>query len=194
MAEPRDKGLVLDASTGINLVATGRFSEIIVGLGRTVYISRSAYEECAVNPRTGEKDAELLLSFVEREQLSLEHLKDAEAELWLDLMEADPPDDLGDGESATIALAAMRALYAVLDDRKAIRVARARFPSIQIVSTVELLREPGVEECLGIAGVGDAVFDALRFARMRVPPEHEDWVRNLIGAERASLCRSLKRR
>jgi hypothetical protein len=46
---------------------------------------------------------------------------------------------------------------------------------------------------LGNTAVADAVFDALRFARMRVPPSLLKWVVDLIGAERAAMCECLPR-
>ena len=46
---------------------------------------------------------------------------------------------------------------------------------------------------LGYDGTADAVFNALRLARMRVPPSALKWVAELIGPERFALCECLPR-
>ena len=46
---------------------------------------------------------------------------------------------------------------------------------------------------MGDGGAADAVFNALRMARMRVPPSALKWVVELIGPERAAMCECLPR-
>jgi hypothetical protein len=46
---------------------------------------------------------------------------------------------------------------------------------------------------LGDGATSDAVFNALRFARMRVPSSALKWVTELIGPERAAMCECLPR-
>ena len=50
-----------------------------------------------------------------------------------------------------------------------------------------------IEVRVGAAGLADAVFGALQQARMRVLPQHLDWVVTLIGQDRAQVCPSLPR-
>jgi predicted nucleic acid-binding protein len=114
--------------------------------------------------------------------------------VFIDLVGADPRYGLGDGEAATIALADSLSVAAVLDDRKASRVAGERFAHLTVYSTLDLLSRPQVVDALGMTRLAEAVFDALRYARMRVPHRFDGWVRELIGPERAAQCPSLKRR
>src|SRR5207253_3083927 len=97
---------------------------------------------------------------------------------------------LDDGEAATIAYAAVNGGTALLDERKAIRIANERFPTLRLGSTVDLFADPTVEQALGHANLADALFNALRNGRMRVLPQHLAWV-GMIGPERAALCASL---
>jgi hypothetical protein len=62
-----------------------------------------------------------------------------------------------------------------------------------IISTVEVLLHPKVREALGDDALAEAVFAALRDARMAVFPYHRDEVLQLIGTERAVRCSSLSK-
>jgi hypothetical protein len=80
---------------------------------------------------------------------------------------------------------------AVIDERKAKRICRAWYPGLVVASTVDLLALDSVTKALGEEQLAEATYNALSTARMRVLPEHIDWVVNLIGAERTVLCTSL---
>jgi hypothetical protein len=108
------------------------------------------------------------------------------------LVGAATPDDLGDGESAAIALADHLDAAIALDDGKARRIAQHQFPHIRMLSSVALFSTPDVAAALGLK-LADVVFSALMNSRMRVLPEDEAWVLALLG-ERAALCPSLKKR
>jgi hypothetical protein len=56
---------------------------------------------------------------------------------------------------------------------------------------VDVLLHPKVRESLGDEAFTDAVFAALRDARMAVFPHHLDEVLRLIGPERSVQCPSL---
>ena len=98
---------------------------------------------------------------------------------------------LDDGEAATIACALTSDLTALIDERKALRICRERFPSLTVVTTVDVLLSRVTERALGATGVADAVFEALVRGRMRVPAFHMERVVTILGAERAALCSSL---
>jgi hypothetical protein len=66
-----------------------------------------------------------------------------------------------------------------------------RHPSLLVASSLDLFGHPMVCEALGFRRLADAVFLALREARMRVLPSHHEWVLDLIGIERAASCPSL---
>jgi hypothetical protein len=102
-------------------------------------------------------------------------------------------DTLDDGEAATLAYALEIGGTAIIDERKANRICMARFSKLQTATSVDLLSHQAVEDTLGRTALAEAVFLALRDARMRVFPHHIDWVVTLIGADRAQQCPSLPR-
>jgi hypothetical protein len=56
-----------------------------------------------------------------------------------------------------------------------------------------VLTHRAVLAALGESSTADAVFNALRFAWMRVPSSALEWVIELIGSERAATCECLPR-
>jgi hypothetical protein len=77
------------------------------------------------------------------------------------------------------------------DEKKANRICAQRFPELRLASTVDIFMHPDVQSELGTEVLADTVFNALCRGRMRVFPQHVDWVIELIGVERARLCTSL---
>ena len=67
------------------------------------------------------------------------------------------------------------------------------YNGMQTATSVDLLAHHAVEDALGRAALAEAVFLALRDARMRVLPHHIKWVKALIGQSRAQQCPSLPR-
>jgi hypothetical protein len=96
---------------------------------------------------------------------------------------------LGDGEAATLAHAEVIGAVAVLDDVSARVAAVAR--TIPVEWTTDLLLDVEVVRALGEVNLADALHDALRFGRMRVPDHHRDAVVELVGEDRCRACPSL---
>jgi hypothetical protein len=194
--EPRFAVIVIDASVVINLLATGLLAEILTAVADRRVMTDQAFEEVSSDPRDTprKKRPGLLEPWVASGALSRETLAGSALENYVDLVGADPPDDLGDGEAATIAWAATFGAIAALDDTKAIGVCRRRFGRVPILSTLDLLRHVGARRALEEDVLNTAIFDPLRLARMRVPSEHDAWVRQAVGPERLPLCTSLRRR
>jgi predicted nucleic acid-binding protein len=163
--------LVADASTIINLVASGSAEAVIAALpNRFVVVD--------VVPR----------------ELEIVALPDEAASWFEELVVGSAVETLDDGEAATIACALALGGTALIDERKATRICAERFPQLRVACTVDLLTHPIIQERLGLALLADAVFRALRDGRMGVAPRHLEWVLGLIGEERAALCESLPRR
>jgi predicted nucleic acid-binding protein len=185
--------LVADASTIINLSATNRASQIIRALPNKLVIEQTVMEELELGRLRGRTDAETaeqlaatgLIEFIRLGPVGLDHFET--------LIAGPAIDTLDDGEAATIALAVEIGALPVIDERKAHRVCRDRFPSLQARSTLDLLAHPNVASALGLSELADAVFQALITARMRVLADHMAWVLGLIGPGRASQCLSLPR-
>lgn len=99
-------------------------------------------------------------------------------------------DTLDDGEAAAIAHALEHGATVLIDEKKATRLCAERFPHLQVGSTVDLVGYAVVQSALG-ANLADAIFNMLFVGRMRVSPQHLDWVVEQIGPQRAARCLAL---
>lgn len=187
--------LVLDASVLINLLATGRLASILSCFCPSAVVVEEVIGEVRRNPRDRQENAALLDPFFAQAALTRDSLSgsDEMLELYLELAGADEQEDLGDGEAASMAYAVHKGYAVALDERKARAVCRRRFPNIQICSTLDMLRALEGACSISREHVVESVYDALKFARMRVPPEHDAWVRGLLSAEQLKDCPSLRR-
>jgi predicted nucleic acid-binding protein len=183
--------VVADSSVIINLNATERASDILDGLPFKVLVTDTVAGELSEDRKSGRRDRELLDALVRSGYVSIVSLSGASLELFGDLVIGSADQTLDDGEAATIAYAVEHGSMPVIDERKAQKICRQCFPSLQTLSTVDLLADPGVANALGRDHLAEAVFLALRNARVRVVFERLSWVIELIGNERASLCPSL---
>ncbi len=135
--------LLLDASCLLNLYATGRLREIAVTLPYQLRVTDYVLEREALYvwrpSSTGGQEV--------REPVDLSPLVD---EGLIQVMRLEHPEEeatfvdlaalVDDGEAITGALALHRGCSVATDDRKARRVLGERTPSIQLVSTLELLK------------------------------------------------------
>jgi predicted nucleic acid-binding protein len=161
--------LVLDTSVWINLLATEQPWAILDALGVRCIAPEEVVRELKRHPITQQ-----IYSFENhplRRQQSVEvvRLTSAELNIFLTLVSQEPPDALGDGEAAAIAVAQMRQCALALDDRKARRVAFQRFPDISLVMTADILRNLKVRTQLGGEAADLATERAIQFGRMFVP-------------------------
>lgn len=186
--------LVFDASTAINLNGTGRAAEILRALRQEVVITDAALGELTEDSQSRRKDGEMVEKLIGTGLIRIEHIANLTQPIFENLVIGHGPDTLDDGEAATIAYAVESGAVAVLDERKARRICTGRFATTKVASTVDLLCHPAVAASLGPIALAEAVFSALQQARMRVLPHHEQWVVDIIGAERARECPSLPRR
>jgi hypothetical protein len=107
------------------------------------------------------------------------------------LVVGDAISTLDDGEAATIAHALEMGGVAVVDERKARRICGQQFASLPLATTMDIFTYPEVESALGKSTVSDIIFGALLDARMRITPSFLPWAVDMLGPERAALCRSL---
>ena len=183
--------LVGDASFWINLVAGGRADDIVRALVKRPQIPRIALEELERGRDKGRQTAAALSNMIKFRLVEVADLPDAAEEIYLSLVAGPVSQTLDDGEAATLALALELGAVAIIDERKAINLARNRFPELQIVSSTELLLSDVVRSVLSTEELGSVLYAALREARMRVPNNLLETVCAYLGAERASGCASL---
>jgi predicted nucleic acid-binding protein len=115
-------------------------------------------------------------------------------ELYLDLIGGSAAETLDDGEACTLAHAFHTGNVALIDERKATAVAARRFPSMPVLATTDMVLSRNVINALGLDDATEALFKALRVARMRVPPRCLSEVYDALGDTKASQCPCLPQR
>jgi predicted nucleic acid-binding protein len=186
--------LVADTSTVINLIATGSAEEILSALPHRVVVVDVVLTELESGRARGHTHADRLAELVDRATVDIVSLGTPGMTEFERLVIGDAVDTLDDGEAGTIAYAVEHSAVALIDERKAERICADRYPSLHLASTVDVLTYEPVSRSLGSERLADAIYNALRLGRMRVPPRQLDLVVRLVGFERAALCPSLPRR
>lgn len=185
--------LVIDTSVGINLAATGIGAQLLQALRRPVIVVRTVVDEL----ETGAERGQMVIAAMEQWQrdglIQITELAAPSYEIFDRLITGATSETIDDGEAATIAYAVHISGIAVVDDVKAKRIAAGRFTQLRLATTVDLILHDRVASAIGNAAVGDAVYAALRGARMRVPVQHAAAVTELLGADRMAQCHSLPR-
>jgi predicted nucleic acid-binding protein len=187
------KILVADASVVINLNATQCAAEIIGSLRGAMFVTENARLELEAGLRNGHSDAEKLRVLIKQGAVQVAHLGMTGLAIYETLIEGAAEQTLDDGEAATIAYACEIKGIAILDE-KARSLSSARFPELTISSSAEMLACEAAHQKLGTQGQVDAIVNALRDGRMRVPNEHVDTIIKLIGETNAASCTSLPKR
>jgi predicted nucleic acid-binding protein len=161
--------LYADASVLINIIATDVAVELLRTVGVPVLIARPAAEEVVRDPRRKVSGRARLDELVQAGVLEIAELGSEHLGRYVELVGAPGPDDLGDGEAATICAAEISTAAVALDDAKAIRVAAKQCPEVQHVYTVDLLLHACRSGSLSATDCRKALTDARSFARMRIP-------------------------
>jgi predicted nucleic acid-binding protein len=186
--------LVADASVWINLVAGARAADVIRVLAMRPQIPRIALDELERGRDKGRRTAAALAGLIKNGLVEVAELPSGAEETYLNLVAGPVSQTLDDGEAATLALALQVGAVAIIDERKAINLARDRFPALQIISTTELLLSDAVRSVFSNEELGNVLYGALREARMRVPEHLLEAVCACLGPERAAGCVSLPAR
>lgn len=185
--------LVADASTVINLNATGCAPAIIKALPNRIRVVDVIPGELDTGRIRDRKDADRLQQLISAGLIDLVSLGDSGWDCFEELVSGPAAETLDDGEAATIAYAIEQASIAVIDETKATRLCGVRFPGVSLISTVDMLLHPEIRQLLGEEAFGDAFFGSLRDARMAVFPRHYHEVLRIVGP-RAAECLSLPKR
>jgi len=183
--------LVLDASVVINLLGSAQPELLLRALGRSILVVDIARNEVTRDPSNNGPAAPMLDALESAGLIRCISLSTSAYESFLDLVGGPAPDDMGDGEAATIAHAEEIKGTILVDDRKAQRVALARPAPRPVLNTLDLLSSSAISEGLSAVERADLVFACLRNARTRVPAAFRPWTIALIGPERAAQCPTL---
>jgi predicted nucleic acid-binding protein len=177
--------LFLDASVVINLVASNYTEGILLALDRPMLVTEDVCAEFKRHPRDGGSSRQVIENLTNRRRVQITKMSDSQFDVFLRLTGYPPPDDLGDGEAATLACADGIG-SAVIDDRKALRIATRDFPNQTLYSSLDLFCAEQVLSGLGRSVIAQAVYDSIKIARMRVPSDWRGWVSNLLGKARVA--------
>lgn len=164
--EPRS--LVLDTSVWINLLATGHASEIVERLACPIAVPEQVLGELKLDPVTRRPFVGDIHPALQIPMVELVSLGSDELDTFVQLVSAEAPDRLGDGEAASIAIALRRQLQLGIDERKANRILRERFSSIPAFRSTDLLAHPSVVRGLGQATASDCYERAVKYGRMHI--------------------------
>lgn len=186
--------LVADTSTIINLIATGSAGDIIAALPNRISVVDVVPAELEAGRARGRDAHDRLKELASSGALDIVELDHNALPFFEELVIGPAVSTLDDGEAATIAYALTHVSTALIDERKATRICRERFPQLRLATTIDVLIHNHVQQRLGQALLTDAVWRALQDGKMGVLSHHVAWVVGLIGDERAAQCPSLPRR
>ena len=186
--------LIADTSVVINLNATGCAADVLRALPHKMVIVDIIKGELELGRHRGRRDVELTAALIASKHIEVVALGEVGLGHFERLVVGAAAETLDDGEAATLARALEVGGTAVIDERKALRICSSSFAELATASSLDLLGHAEVCKELGPDRLADAVFCALRDARMRVFERHLDWVVELIGQDRASQCASLPRK
>jgi predicted nucleic acid-binding protein len=186
-----DALLVADTSAAINLHASGSSREILRALPNRVVVAEAILVELKAGKRRGRRDADHLKALIKDGFVEVITMGDVGAQHFEELVIGPAAETLDDGEAATIAVAIEHQGIALIDERKAHRMCRQRYPDLRTGCTVDIFAHPDVRRALGERNLASSVLSALMHARMHVLPHHADWVVKLVGPDNATHCLSL---
>ena len=186
--------IVVDTSPLLNVIASGQPGQILAGVRSQVVVAEVTIREVRRNPRSGFNAGPLLDEMIARDLLTPIEFDNVAMELFFELVSGEYHTAIGDGEAGAIAVAIANALPVVLDDQKAARAAKKSAAHLQIISSIDLFIAAQSQGTLPCAALSDALYDALVYARMRVPSANIKWVREVLGDERFLQCPSIAQR
>ena len=135
-------GMVWDACTALNLMATDKAAEILTSFGRPNYIVRQVREGEVFSLRPlPEDDPKGDLVAVDLKPLIKLGIL-IEVELTIEELAAFVKfaAEMDDGEARTLAVAVHRGLLMVTDDKKSIRLAQILEPPIEVLTTLDWVK------------------------------------------------------
>ncbi|MDT3710209.1 MAG: hypothetical protein ROZ65_08745 [Pseudomonadaceae bacterium] len=185
--------IVLDASVIINLLATGHANTILQALAVPLYVTDYVVREIEQGAVNDRPEPALLAELISKQVLVVEELTGTALENFFGMVSGRTSSSLGDGEAATLAIADRNGFSAAIDEKKATRIAAERFEMLKLVTTVDILAAPPVQELLGNEALRTAILRSLQRARMQVREHQFEWVAQLIGLEHVGQCPSLKK-
>lgn len=187
-----NKALVVDASVVINLLACGIPKEILKSFPNlSCVVDEIILTELDRGNKNGHSDGDRLRELISDRVVKPVTMTETCWEHFENLVSGNASTTLDDGEAATLAYCASHGTIPVIDEKKANRICKERFPQLTPLCSSELFMIAQNSGEITDTELASALFQALSKARMRVMPHHGKWVVDLIGPEKAANCRSL---
>jgi predicted nucleic acid-binding protein len=197
MASPllSSKSMILaDTSVLINLDASRFAIEIVQAFPIPVALARSVLSELEEGRDRGRKGSASILQMVEAGKIAVLGMGEIAEKVFEELVIGDSISTLDDGEAETIAIALEKDGAALIDEKKATKICREKYPKLTVICSLDLFMHPEVMEVLGPKRLAEGIENALRDGRMNAPDHCLDWVLSTIGQSKASTFKSLPRR
>jgi len=173
--------LFLDASVVINLLAADCLGALSLALERPIVIEQAVLGEVAYHPKTKTPTGDYFSELARNGAIKIVTCSESELVEFLRLVSAAEPDDLDDGEAATLACA-HRSGHAAIDERKGRRVAARDYPALSIFHTVDLIFSPQFCAFFGEQRTVEIARAARAIGRMHVPHEWLNFMKKTCGA------------
>lgn len=171
--------LVLDASAMINLLGCGSPERILSALGQESALEESTLKEVIRNPINSEPARPYVDKLVSAGLIRITRMNDESYSHYIDLVSGEPKEALGRGESAAIAYAVEVSGVVILDDVKARRVGKARFPACVQLTSAALFRLAAERAQLTNREIVGLLDFARENARMHFLEDDQKWVDSL---------------
>lgn len=186
-----DNILVIDTSVIINLNSSGFVEKILSDISCKIVIPEIAANELIGGEKIGKTDHLILDALISKKLITKMALEEDAESVFISLVAGEGSKTIDDGEAATIAIAHQINGYVVLDDKKAEKLCKIICPNLKVLSTIDLFRALFYQDKNNESFVGEAIYNSLVNARMRVPEHHLNWVSTIVGANRIRACNSL---
>lgn len=173
------KVLVLDASPIFNILGSGSSERVLDALSGLCVVEEHTLKEVIRNPFDNLPAAATIEKLLARGCLRTTRMGGNAYEQYLELVAANSVDALGRGESAALSYANEVRGIVVLDDRKAKRIGKKRFPSCDQWTSIELFRQARKAGAISKREMAKIVQLAISNARMHVLVEERKWLAEL---------------
>lgn len=172
--------LVLDTSVVFNLLGSGEPIDFLRGLGHPCLIEEKTLKEVKRHPIPGRDLAAALNTLFIEEILQEARMTEVEYDTFIGIVHAPLGVRLDDGESAAIAISA-RGAGIVLDEKRARRRVSEGMPDVVVVSSLKLMLTSAHRQSWSLGRLKEAVEMARLHARMGVPKDEADLLRELLA-------------
>ena len=182
--------IVTDTSILINLECCGIGKEIVQLIDNPFVVTEGVADE--VGGKQGkfyESSRIFMEGLLSANLLEVVRLSDEEIEVSQRMTRME--NGLEEGEATTIAVAKSRGYIPIIDEKRGRAYALNELGNVIIGRSIDVLLHSKVRSTIAGSLIREAVYFALRDAKMNISPNQLNFVIELIGKDRARACVSL---